>query len=88
MMFFGLTPKHKSSPQPRWRGVVDIDEAHREVSDVLAVWREVARWPDAAPFAGGVWDDWPRRLAQGIAFLRGESAAVVAYLTSLEESRG
>lgn len=67
---------------------MDIDEAHEAVADVLAVWREVARWPDAPPFTGGVFDDWPRRLAQGVAFLKGESSAVVAYLQHLEESRG
>lgn len=64
--------------------MVDVDEAHAAVADVLAVWREVSRWPDAAPFTGGVFDDWPRRLSQGIAFLKGESAAVVAYLRHLE----
>jgi hypothetical protein len=61
-----------------------VDAAHTELADVLAVWREVSRWPDSPPFTGGVFDDWPRRLAQGIAFLRGESAAVVAYLRHLE----
>lgn len=63
--------------------MVDIDEAHHEVADVLAVWREVSLWPDAPPFTGGV-DDWPRRLSQGIAFLRHESAAIVAYLRHQE----
>jgi hypothetical protein len=77
--------KKGEAPQYRWKGVVDIDEAHAAVSDVLSVWREVSRWPDSPPFEGGVWDSWPRRLAQGIAFLKGETAAVVAYLRSLEE---
>lgn len=58
--------------------------AHEEVADVLAVWREVSRWPDSPPFAGGVYDSWPRRIAQGIAFLRAESAAISAYLRHLE----
>lgn len=90
---FGFTPPHmlkkgeaKQPAQFRWKGVVDVNEARESVADVLAVWREVSRWPDAPPFAGGVFDDWPRRLAQGIAFLRGESAAVVAYLRHLEET--
>lgn len=73
----------RQAPQYRWKGVVDIDEAHHEVADVLAVWRDVSLWADAPPFAGGV-EDWPRRLSQGIAFLKAESAAVVAYLRHLE----
>lgn len=85
MGFFGLTPEWDDKgkpkpPQPRHRGVVDIDEAHRAVGDVLAVWRTASLWPDAPPFAGGVWDSWPKRLAEGLAFLKAESAVVQAYL--------
>lgn len=76
--------KKPDPPQYRWKGVVDVDAAHLEVADVLAVWREVSQWPDSQPFTGGVFDAWPRRLAQGISFLRSESAAVFAYLTHLE----
>lgn len=65
--------------------MVSIDEAHAEVADIVAVWREVARWGDVAPFSGGVFDSWPRRISQGLAFLKGESAAVQAYLQHLEE---
>lgn len=83
--FFGLTVKppkkgqKKATVEPRFKAVVDIDEAHAEVADVLAAWRSTSAWPDAPPFTGGVWD-WPQRVAQGLAFLRAESAAVVAYL--------
>lgn len=48
------------------------------------MWREVAHWPAQPPFDGGVFTDWPRRLAHGIAFLRNESHAVVAYLRHME----
>lgn len=75
----------KKSPQYRWKGVVDVEQAKREVSDVLEVWREVSRWPDSPPFTGGVYDEWPRRLAHGISFLRSESQAVHAYLMHLED---
>lgn len=90
MGFFGLTaPMEKGkAPQPRWLGVVDIDEAHEEVADILEVWRATSRWGEAAPFSGGVWDAWPQRLAQGLAFLRGELQAVVAYLRHEEANRG
>jgi hypothetical protein len=63
---------------------VDLDAAHREVADVLDVWREVSLWPDSPPFTGGVFDAWPRRIARGIALLRSESHAVLSYLTHLE----
>ena len=84
--YFGwtLSTKKGQSPQYRWKGVVDLDTAREEVADVLAVWREVSRWPEAPPFTGGVFDEWPRRLAQGVSFLRSESAAVVAYLRHME----
>lgn len=83
--FFGFTVRRdaKGKPtglDPRHRGVIDIDEAHREVADVLAVWRSVSLWGDAPPFTGGVWDAWPKRLAEGVAFLRSEARAVMAYL--------
>lgn len=86
MGFFGLTtqaPKKgqttRPAAQPRFTAIVDIDEAHTEVADVLQAWRSTSAWPDAQPFTGGVWD-WPQRVAQGLAFLKSESAAVVAYL--------
>lgn len=89
MGYFGFTtqrPKKgvKQAPQYRWGGVVDIDEAFHQVADVLEVWRAVSRWPDSPPFTGGVYDEWPSRLAQGISFLRSESQAVVSYLMHLE----
>lgn len=70
----------KKPLRPRWKSVVDVETAYAAVGDVLDVWREVARWPDAAPFSGGVWDEWPRRVAAGVAFLRGESEAVKEFL--------
>lgn len=57
-----------------------MDEAYDSVRDILTVWREVARWPDAPPFPGGVFEDWPRRISRGLAFLRAESKAVESYL--------
>jgi hypothetical protein len=77
-------PPAKPSLEYRWKGTVDLDAAHREVADVLEVWREVSRWPDSPPFTGGVFDAWPRRLTRGISLLRSESQAVVSYLTHLE----
>ncbi len=86
---FGFDPPSKKgqTPQYRWKGIVDVDEARTAVADVLAVWREVSLWPDSPPFTGGVFDDWPRRLSQGVAFLRAESSAVIAYLRHLEAPR-
>lgn len=93
MGFFGFTPEWDSKgkpkpPQPRHRGVVDIDQAHREVADVLAVWRAAQLAPDAPAFSGGVWDAWPKRLAEGLAFLRAEAAVVTAYLRHEEAAHG
>lgn len=91
MGFFGFTltrtvtnGKPAVSAQPRFKAVVNLEEAHARVADITSVWREVARWGDAAPFSGGVFDAWPRRIAQGLAFLRGESKAVESYLMHLE----
>lgn len=86
---FGFTVQPKKdgrpvAPQYRHKGVVDIDEAHAEVGDILAVWRATSSWPDAPPFTGGVWDAWPARVAAGLAFLRSEVGAVTAYLRHLE----
>lgn len=84
MGFFGLTVTQgkdgKPRLEPRWTHVVDIDEAHEAVADILEVWRATSRWGEAPPFSGGVWDAWPQRLSQGLAFLRGEMQAVLAYL--------
>lgn len=95
MGFFGYNVQAKGPPQPRWKGtreeprraVVDIDEAHEAVRDILKVWRSTSSWPDAPPFSGGVWDSWPQRMAQGLSFLRNEMKAVSAYLQE-EASRG
>lgn len=45
-------------------------------------WRWV-KW-DAAPFSGGVLDDWPVRDSDALAFAKREWALVQAYLRSLE----
>lgn len=86
MGFFGFTLKGKRV-EPRHRGVVSIDAAYTAVGDVLAVWRDVSSWPDAPPFSGGVWDAWPRRLAQGIALLKAETQAITMYLQHQEAAR-
>lgn len=90
MGFFGFTTSTKdgkTTVAPRWRDVPDIDEAHREVADVMAAWRAWREWPEAAPFSGGAFDSWPKRLAEGLAFLRAESRVVAEYLR-YEEARG
>lgn len=53
--------------------------------DVLEVWQAVAAWPDAPPLTGGVWDEWPARLAQGLAVCRRETVAIRA---ALEDDHG
>jgi hypothetical protein len=84
MGFFGLTPQWRdgkpAAPQPRHLALVDIDEAHAKVADIVAVWRSTSQWVDAPPFSGGVWDSWPKRIADGLAFMRSEAAVVKAYL--------
>jgi hypothetical protein len=50
------------------------------VADIVAVWRSTSQWVDAPPFSGGVWDSWPKRIADGLAFMRSEAAVVKAYL--------
>lgn len=89
MGFFGLTVQHgtKAAPQPRWKHRLDALLACEAVVDVLAVWREVALWPEAPPFSGGV-VDWPARLSRGLAVCRAEAAAVRDYMRSQEVSRG
>lgn len=99
--FFGYTAQAKGAPQPRWKsrrsqdGAPDaafvaacasIESAIVAVTDVLAVWREVAQWPDAQPFTGGVFDAWPHRLARGLAVCRAEAQAVRDYLTSQQKA--
>lgn len=89
MGFFGFTTTTKdgkATVAPRWRGVPDIDEAHREVADVMAAWRAWREWPEAAPFTGGAFDSWPKRLAEGLAFLRAEAKVLAEYLR-YEEAR-
>lgn len=89
MGFFGYSLQAKAAPQPRWKGAApDVTDAIAAVADVLEVWREVALWPDAPPFAGGVWTDWPARLARGLALCKSEARAVVDYLQHGEVKRG
>jgi len=79
MGFFGWTPspKPEGTPTARWKGVVDLEAAYVWVADVFAVWRVVCGHPESPPFAGGVWDDWPARLAEGVATCRAEWATVL-----------
>lgn len=90
MGFFGFTvqtsAQGKPSVSPRWKGAPDIDEAHLAVADVMAAWRAWREWPDSAPFTGGAFDSWPKRLAEGLAFLRAEAKVLAEYLR-YEEAR-
>lgn len=86
MGFFGYTAQAKGAPQPRWRARVDVEAAIVAVTDVLAVWREVAMWPDAPPFSGGIFDAWPHRLARGLAVCRAEAQAVRDYLAGQQRT--
>jgi len=91
MGWFGFTvTAGDAPPQPRHRAVVNIDEAHASVADVLTVWRSTSLFPDAPAFTGGVFDAWPHRIAQGLALLRAESQALQMYLMKLkkEPARG
>lgn len=64
-----------------------MQEAFARVGDILEVWAAVGRWPESQPFSGGVWDEWPNRLAQGLALLRVEFGAAQAYLRHEDEKR-
>lgn len=66
---------------------VDIQQALDESADVIDVFLAVYEWPEASPFAGGVWTDWPRKHTQGLSICRAEMAAVRA-LHLKENSNG
>lgn len=77
--FFGFTPG--DTPQPRWKVTagLDVGEAKAEVGDILETWWRWVAWEDVAPpFAGAV-EEWPARLADGLAACRREWAAVQAH---------
>lgn len=78
--FFGFSPGE--TPQPRWRASkVDFGEVQREVGDILEAWWRWLAWQDVAPpFAGGVLDEWPARLRDGLAVCRREWTAIQQYL--------
>ncbi len=74
--FFGFSPGE--TPQPRWQHVpaLDWDEVGERVGDVLAAWWRWLPGEDVAqPFPGAV-EEWPRRLADGLAVCRREWAAI------------
>lgn len=85
----GLPVPPRVPPQPRHTEKVDIDEAFAAAGDILEVFSRCLQWPTAQPFSGGVWDAWPARLTEGLAFCRGEWTAVGAFLKhEAEVSRG
>lgn len=82
--FFGFSP----DKQPRWRAVVDVEQAIEESAALREAFWKWMRWPDAPPFSGGVLTEWPAREADGLAFARMEWRTVQAHLKNLEASRG
>lgn len=85
--FFGYSPPGKgqnSWQAGRWSGRIDIEEALAATEGLRGQLWKWLRWPDAQPFSGGVWDAWPARSADGLAFAKREWAMVQAYLRSLE----
>lgn len=87
--FFGFSPG--DTPQPRWQGVAQdvLERAHAAVGDVLEVWWRWLPWEDVAPPFPGAVEEWPARLAAGLATCRREWAAVQAHHQHLwrEEQR-
>lgn len=77
--FFGFSPGE--TPQPRWHGTMDIEEAFTAAGDVREAFFRWMSWPDSPPLSGGVLDAWPARLAEGLAFARREWKCVQAYVS-------
>lgn len=75
--FFGFS----YDGQPRREARVDIKEALAESEGFRERFWKWLQWPQAQPFSGGVWDAWPARDADALAFARREWAVVQAYVT-------
>lgn len=87
--YFGLVPppleavaKAKKAgstpppPQPKHRGVVDLDEAWSDVGEAMVWCAEARRLPDTAPLSGGVLDAWPAWLVDALDIFDTECRAV------------
>lgn len=61
-----------SPSQPKYRGIIDIDEAVRESSRVMEFWR-LSRMNRSVPlFSGGLFDSWPAYVVDGLAIANAE----------------
>jgi len=76
--FFGW--EAGESGQPLHWARVDVREALGESREVLEMWRETQKHPDAQPFTGGMLDAWPAWAADGLAIARIEVQRIRSYL--------
>lgn len=69
---------------------VDIEEALSDprAADVLRLWSEARRYPDAPPFSGGVLTEWPAIAVDGFATCRDEEHAIDDFLRWRERGHG
>ncbi len=64
--------------------MVDVDEALSESTEVLEMWRETQKHPEAPPFSGGVMDAWPAWAVDGLAVCRVEVQRIRAFLQGVK----
>ena len=70
--------------QPAHKGQIDIDEALAVATPLLETWWAVRAHPDSPPFSGGVYDGWPARDAEVIAYARAEEYVISEWQWHLQ----
>lgn len=69
-----------AAPQPLYKAKVDIKRAVAESADLMDLWTQMQKYPEAPPFSGGVLDAWPAEAVDAIAIAREETATLVEHL--------
>lgn len=67
---------------------MDINAAVAATEDLMELWLETQKQPNAPAFSGGVLDAWPAQAVDALAIARDEFALIRAFLMEEASPRG
>lgn len=87
--YFGYAPaKEGEAAQFLHKARVDIRAAIAATEDLMELWLDTQKQPNAPAFSGGVLDAWPAYAVDALAIARDEYALIRVFLLQEAERRG
>lgn len=86
--YFGYAPAGDGPWQFLHKARVDINAALAATGELMDLWLDTQKQPNAPAFSGGVLDAWPAYAVDALAIARDEYSLIRAFLMQEAERRG